>query len=72
MDLTAVAFVLVMLGLLAGIIASGRGQPFGSFFFLGCLLGPLGLLIAATSTQTPEKEAERQKAIDEARNQLGG
>lgn len=61
----------VLCGFVAGSAASGKGQPFGSWFFVGCLLGPLGVLLALTSSRTPEAEAARQKAVDDARRQIG-
>lgn len=57
-------------GLIAGIIGSNRGQGFGTCFFLGVLLGPIGVLIALTTKPTPEVEAQRQLAVEEARRKL--
>ena len=67
------AFVVVWLfcGLLAGAIASGKGLSFGGYFIVGVLLGPIGILIAAVSSRSPEAEAQRMAAVDQARLATG-
>lgn len=62
--------VMVVLGMFSGMIAAGRGNSFGGGFVLGLLLGPIGLLITAVSSRSPEAEAARQKAIEDARRNL--
>ena len=61
----------VICGLFAGVIASGKGLSFGAYFFVGLLLGPLGILIAAVSSRSPEAEAQRIAAVEQARTAHG-
>ena len=41
------AFLWILTGLTTGVVASDKGHGFGSWFFLGLFLGPLGLIAAA-------------------------
>ena len=60
----------LVFGFLTAVVAGSKGQPFGVWFVVGVLLGPIGLLVAALVSRTPEAEAKRQAAIDEARRKL--
>jgi hypothetical protein len=45
----------LIFGFLSGIIASNKNLSFGSYFVVGVLLGPIGLVIALVSKpSTPE------------------
>lgn len=42
--------ILVMCGLISGVIAGGKGLSFGGYFFIGLLLGVIGVIIAAVAS----------------------
>jgi hypothetical protein len=49
-------------GVIGGAIGSSKGNGTAGFW-LGLLLGPIGILIAAVMSATPEKEAEHIRAV---------
>lgn len=69
-DLLPYVVAWVLSGLIAGVIADGKGHGFGSWFVVGGLLGPLGVLLILLTSRTPEAEAKRQAEVDAARRRL--
>lgn len=61
-----IAFVCLFVGM---IIGSAKGFA-GLGLFLGLLLGPLGVLIVAIMKPTPEVQARREQAVEDARARL--
>lgn len=59
----------VICGFLGLIIGSTKGQP-GAGFFLGALLGPLGLLFCLIMKPTPAIAAARIEAIEAERARI--
>jgi hypothetical protein len=55
----------LLFGLLGWVIGSGKGKG-GEGFALGFLLGPLGMLIAALMSPTPEVQARRNAEVSRA------
>lgn len=55
----------VVCGLIAMLIAQSKGNSAVTGFILGVLLGPIGIIIAAVSSRSPEAEAIRQRRIQE-------
>lgn len=47
--LTFLVGLWVLCGIASGMIASHKGLSFGAFFFIGLLLGVIGLIIAAAA-----------------------
>ncbi len=62
----AIWLVCAFLGL---IIGNAKGKP-GLGFILGLLLGVFGVLIIAVTSPTPEVQAERERAVAAAAQQL--
>lgn len=62
----------LLCGMIAGSIASARGQGFAGWFLVGILLGPLGVLGSLFVSRSPELEAKRQLEVEEAKRRLGG
>jgi hypothetical protein len=65
-----VLIVLVGCAFIAGTIGEDRGHPLWHYGLAGLVFGPIGVVMALCASRTPEKEAERQKAIDDARRKL--
>jgi hypothetical protein len=61
---------LLFFGAITAVIADSKGHRFEAYFVVGALLGPLGVLVALLSPTTPEKEAQRQHAIEAAKRRL--
>lgn len=58
-----VIIILLVLAVIGEIIGESRGHA-GAGFFLGLLLGPVGLLIIAVMDRTPEAEARYDKQVE--------
>ena len=56
--------------LFLGMIIGGSKGFTGLGFFLGLLLGPLGVLIVAVMKPTPEVQAKREMAVEAERERL--
>lgn len=61
---------LLFCGAVAATIAEAKGRSKWEFFAAGVFLGPVGILWAALLSRSPEAEAERQLAVEAARQRL--
>lgn len=66
--------VVITVWVICAIIGAAIGHSKGNGtagFFLGLLLGPLGILIAAVMKPTPEAEAEHRRQVNAAMGTAG-
>jgi hypothetical protein len=69
MNMQAIAVTAIICGLLGLFIGGTKGLP-GAGFFLGALLGPLGVLICLIMKPTPAVAAARLEAIEAERARI--
>lgn len=69
MSIQAIIIDAVVCCILGAAIGSGKGQS-GAGFWLGLLLGPLGVLLCLTMKATPAYAAARAEAIEAEREQI--
>ena len=55
MEILIVIFLWFFCGLIAGVIAENKGRSAANFFFVGILLGPLGIVVALVMPKTQTK-----------------
>jgi len=68
-SIPVIVFGAVICGFLGLAIGGGKGYA-GFGFFLGAILGPLGLIIIAATKPTPAIAAAREEAIETERARL--
>lgn len=71
MNLPVIIAVAAVCAILGAAIGSNRGQA-AAGFWLGLLLGPIGILLCLTMKTTPVAAASRAEAIEAERAKLRG
>lgn len=66
-----ILLALFVMGVVGGLIGSGKGLGFLGFF-VGMLLGPIGWVIVAVSKGTPDAEARRSVEVQQQVEQMTG